>query len=51
MNFDYIVVLENRKTKKQFIKGFNSPYLFRQALKRYKYSKNIRVVSYIKNNY
>lgn len=51
MNFDYTILLEDRKTGKQFIKGFNSPYLFRQALKRYRYSKRIKVISYMKYSY
>lgn len=51
MSFDYLIILENIKTGKQFCKGFNSPYLFEKALKKYRYSKKLRIVSYIKNSY
>ena len=49
--YDYVIILKNKKTNKQFVKGYSSPYLFRKALKKYRFSKNLEIVSYISNSY
>ncbi len=43
----YDIKLQNLTTGEYFVKTINSPYLFEKYVKKIKYSKKVRIVSYI----
>lgn len=43
----YEVIVLNLKTNKEFKRAFSSPYLLNQYLKKIRYSKHLKLLSYI----